>query len=113
MNSEMVLSQLELDYNGDGQVDSTIDPYAPGTKVFSNSLIALGDYIRTLGLAKGTQQALLSNIKTALTAKNTEEVKGILGALSNKLRAMSGKKQLSSEIEAILQGMIREIQDIL
>lgn len=88
----MVLSQLSLDYNGDGKIDSTIDPVVPNTKEYSSSLIALGDYIRTLGLDHGTEQALLSSVNAALNAANPNAAKNKLVALSNKLSALSGKK---------------------
>ncbi|HRB28764.1 MAG TPA: hypothetical protein PK517_01145 [Nitrosomonas sp.] len=112
MSPEMVLSQLSLDYNGDGQIDSTIDPVSPDTKGYSHALTALGDYIRTLGLDHGIQQALLSSVNAALNAVNPNAAKDNLVALSNKLSALSGKK-IAPETESALKIMLAGIFAIL
>ncbi|TXI16866.1 MAG: hypothetical protein E6Q62_10625 [Nitrosomonas sp.] len=70
--------------------------------------MALTDYILTLKLNKGTQQALLANIEAALHANDQKAAQQQLIALSNKIHAMSGKK-FSANIEEALQTMLKGI----
>lgn len=86
------LASLELDFDGDGTVDSTVSPgiaFDP-----QQSMSVFKDFIRTLGLNSGVEKSFSAKIDAAIASYSSgklDAAKGKLNALSNEIKALSGK----------------------
>lgn len=105
---------LQLDIEGDGVVDFSLTPSQGAGPVMSLSIFER--VVQTLGFEKGVTQSIIAKIVAArgsLERGNKEAAVGQLSALTNYLRAQTGKKLDAATVETLVVILGRIQADVL
>lgn len=108
------IGNLEIDIDGDGEVDLSLDPFAlePGPLVY---IAEIESYIKNSTIKKGTKMLLLAELKVIrrLVEKDKVSAAKILLSVMEKHIQKISKRHISEEIRQELLEMVSNLREII